>query len=604
MLHPSKLSLLVAAALPALLSGEVTSRNHPVLARALEQNSAADTDGDGVLSLAEYEELQPTRDRPDDPNAPRSLLPVLENGEVVVADFEKNNFWDKPGWRIEGGAFRRNLDRTTRLMMRRTGPYDGQYLLSTLALDNPAREEETGLLVSPPLPLDLDYLVVTMSGGDYPREVCVEVSVDGKVVRSATGKNDDHFEKVAFDLREFRGQLAQVTMRDERRGLWGHLNVDRIVMRAEPGEARIVNSKPESNSARGGFAITLKGRRPAPLGLGDAAFLAGNASIPHRDVLLVQNANELDTTSRQGAIRLRNGEVWRGKIRDLNENELGIRSEILGERKVPLSRLASMEFEAIDLDAPREPGHLYRRGGEPIPGELVWVRPKDIAINCPLGIIPVPREMVRRFVLAETDPDTAQGDEIRLVDGTLLFGKTTVRGGRLVIAHEVLGELEIGWERVCFLRRKIPGLTWLETLPRTVVESIGPTLPPPPPRVIGGNKDDHITALRIFPHTVVRLPLPEGPHTGNTLRGQLTPVPGAKAPVEVTLLAGESVVWKKQVGPNRKPEFLSIDLSQASELTLRVEFTGPLDFPCGIELRDAHILTISRLGTEPADQTD
>jgi hypothetical protein len=44
---------------------------------------------------------------------------------------------------------------------------------------------------------------------------------------------------------------------------------------------------------------------------------------------------------------------------------------------------------------------------------------------------------------------------------------------------------------------------------------------------------------------------------------------------------------------------LSLHLSGAADLTLKVEFAGPLSFPCGIDLRDPHVLTMTNPGTDP-----
>jgi hypothetical protein len=215
-------------------------------------------------------------------------------------------------------------------------------------------------------------------------------------------------------------------------------------------------------------------------------------------------------------------------------------------------------------------------------------------------VIPIPRPVVQRFVLVEpTPPPERNTGEIGLMDGTLIFGKSRFEGSQLVVAHEILGELKLDWSSVRYLRRNLAGLTWLDTLKRTVVESIGPALPPPPPQLLDSTSDHHLRSLRIMPHTVVRMRLPSGPHTGATFRAQLATVPGCRADLKVSILAGSATVWKQTLPAGSNPIPLSLNLSNAEELTLVVAFSGPLAFPCGIDLRDAHILTKSNLGTEP-----
>jgi hypothetical protein len=44
---------------------------------------------------------------------------------------------------------------------------------------------------------------------------------------------------------------------------------------------------------------------------------------------------------------------------------------------------------------------------------------------------------------------------------------------------------------------------------------------------------------------------------------------------------------------------LSLEFSAAKQLAIKVEFAGPLAFPCGIELRDPLVLNLAQLTTQP-----
>ncbi len=587
------LAALAVAALPG--HGEITSENHAVLKRALTENPGADKDANGSLSLEEYKVLQPTRQKQTKKEEPAPLLPVLPNGEVIVADFEDNNYRNRNGWKAIGIAFQRDLNTSTRMMKRRVGPYHGKYLLTTVT----SSDVDTGQLESSPFKLELDYFVVTMSGGNFPQRVCVNLWVDDELVRTATGTNDDYFEEVAFDVREYRDRIAKVEVRDDHRGLWGHLNLDRMILKSEAGDARVIRGRPGQIVSPDGVAVTTNIRRQGTLKVENGQLTIGNNALTD-EVILTINPRQPLADVLPGAVHLVDGEIWQAEVRNIEGKLLSIRSKFFGERKVPLARLASVEFIAGEPDDPREPGHLYRSDGEPIPGKLVWVRNKDIAIRCPLGVIPIPRPVVQRFVLVEpTPPPERNTCEIGLMDGTLIFGKSRFEGSQLVVAHEILGELKLDWSSVRYLRRNLAGLTWLDTLKRTVVESIGPALPPPPPQLLDSTSDHHLRSLRIMPHTVVRMRLPSGPHTGATFRAQLATVPGCRADLKVSILAGSATVWKQTLPAGSNPIPLSVNLSNAEELTIVVAFSGPLAFPCGIDLRDAHILTISNLGTEP-----
>nr|NIP92291.1 hypothetical protein [Akkermansiaceae bacterium] len=304
-----------------------------------------------------------------------------------------------------------------------------------------------------------------------------------------------------------------------------------------------------------------------------------------------------------GAIRLLNGEVWRAGLQNVegvgHEQSIGIQSKTLGTRKVPLASLASMEFVAGGPDAPREPGTLYRIGGEPIPGKLVWVRQKDIALDCALGVIPLPRQSVERFVLARARPAPPESDTIGLTDGSLLYGQTGFDGSQLVVNHETLGELRLDWNVVRYLRRHVAGIDWLEQLAMTVVERVGPALPPPVPRWHEGHDHDHRRAVRIMPNTVVRFALKTGPQRSGLFRSELAAVPGCRADLKVSVLAGEATLWQQRVAAGSAPIPLSLELPDAGELTIEVEFDGPLAFPCGIDLRDPHVLNLAHIQSQP-----
>ena len=601
---------LLAGTLSAVSQQEISSQNHPALQRAFAESPAADKDADGVLSPAEYEELI-KQERPHDAENPKApLLPLRPGGELVIHDFEDNNVIQPPGWspvrhqalkdhplgwhmggnwQREGDAFSRDLQSSTKMMKRRVGPYEGKFFLTSIG----NTERATGRLLSPPFLLEQDYILLTMSGGGHPGKVCVNIhTVDG-IVRSATGRNDDYFENVAIDVREFRGQLARLEVSDQHQGLWGHLNIDEILLSSEPGEARVVNHRPPPPIPTGGLVLTSEARHQGNLKLENGQLLCENKTLGG-EVLLAVNPLPENPPRLPGAVHLLDGEVWNAEVRTVEgvgkKKVLNIRSQIFGEKKIPLGELASMEFVAGTPEASREAGTFYRKDGDPLPGSLIWVRDKDIAIRSPLGVIPVPRAQALRFVLATPEPPaTRPGDEIGLTDGSLLFGTTSFDGNQLVIQHRSLGELKVPWTSIRYLRRTAPNLVWLDTVPGTVLESIGPALPPPAPRLTNTVTDTHARSLRIMPHTVFRLTLP-APLQPAVFRGQLHLVPGNRAKLEVTVLDGDSPVWNRKIDPGSAAIPLSLNLPAGRDLTLKVAFDGPLAFPCGIDLRDAHVI--------------
>ena len=82
----------------------------------------------------------------------------------------------------------------------------------------------TGTLTSPEFKIARKYLSFLISGGDYERDTCLNLLINGKVVRSATGWRSDRLVPASWDVSQFRGQ-GQVQVVDPARGDWGHINV-------------------------------------------------------------------------------------------------------------------------------------------------------------------------------------------------------------------------------------------------------------------------------------------------------------------------------------------------------------------------------------------
>ena len=53
--------------------------------------------------------------------------------------------------------------------------------------------------------------------------------VDGHVVRSATGRDDETLSMATLDLAEFVGKDARIRIVDDDTGGWGHVNADHFV---------------------------------------------------------------------------------------------------------------------------------------------------------------------------------------------------------------------------------------------------------------------------------------------------------------------------------------------------------------------------------------
>jgi sucrose-6-phosphate hydrolase SacC (GH32 family) len=82
--------------------------------------------------------------------------------------------------------------------------------------------------------------------------------VNGKIVKSATGWKSDRLAPASWDVRKFMGQTAQVQIVDEAGGDWGHINVDQIVQTDKPERLPVVTEPLYQESLRPQFHFTAR----------------------------------------------------------------------------------------------------------------------------------------------------------------------------------------------------------------------------------------------------------------------------------------------------------------------------------------------------------
>jgi fructan beta-fructosidase len=155
--------------------------------------------------------------------------------DLVIADFEGETYG---AWQATGEAFGPGPAR---------GALPGQmqvdgYLGKGLANSFYGGDASTGTLTSPPFTLERRFLSFLIGGGRHPGLTCMNLLVEGRIVRTATGPNDrpggrETLALESWDVGEFAGRTATIEIVDRATGGWGHINVDHIVQtdRRPPG---------------------------------------------------------------------------------------------------------------------------------------------------------------------------------------------------------------------------------------------------------------------------------------------------------------------------------------------------------------------------------
>ncbi len=169
------------------------------------------------------------------PTAPPSVRPC-----IVFEDFEKDSY---EGWVVEGTAFGKGpiAKNDVPAYMGDIGMRGGRAVNShaSAPLDASARrndaddaaqrEAATGRLTSREFIVERRLITFLIGGGNYPGRCCLNLVVDGKVQRSATGHNGHRMRADLFDVGEFAGRTAHLEVVDDMTGVAGNIGVDHIV---------------------------------------------------------------------------------------------------------------------------------------------------------------------------------------------------------------------------------------------------------------------------------------------------------------------------------------------------------------------------------------
>src|SRR5207244_10877709 len=97
------------------------------------------------------------------------------------------------------------------------------------------RYDATCTLTSPPFVIELNYITFLIGGGAKKDRTCMNLLVDGKPVRSATGENDNRMKPMSWDVRRWTGMTARLQIVDNASEGWGNIGVDNIVFSDRPG---------------------------------------------------------------------------------------------------------------------------------------------------------------------------------------------------------------------------------------------------------------------------------------------------------------------------------------------------------------------------------
>jgi len=147
--------------------------------------------------------------------------------DLVVADFEGESYG---AWQVEGTAFGTGPAQGALPGQMVVDGFHGKGLVNSFL----GGDDSTGTLTSPPFRIERPFIRFLIGGGNNPEKLALQLLVDGKPVRGATGGNDrpggsETLLGESWDVADLAGKTATLRVIDAATGGWGHINVDRIV---------------------------------------------------------------------------------------------------------------------------------------------------------------------------------------------------------------------------------------------------------------------------------------------------------------------------------------------------------------------------------------
>ena len=146
----------------------------------------------------------------------------LKAENVVFADFEGGEYPN--GWIVKGDAFGKSPATGIFLKQQKVKGFKGKGFVNTFV----RQDKSTGSLTSPEFTIEKRAINFLIGGGRKPGTCCINLLVDGKIVRSSTGADLEMLVEDGWDVSEFIGKRARLQILDSATGGWGHINVDQI----------------------------------------------------------------------------------------------------------------------------------------------------------------------------------------------------------------------------------------------------------------------------------------------------------------------------------------------------------------------------------------
>ena len=147
--------------------------------------------------------------------------PDVTRRETLFASFDDRNYGQ---WEVDGPALGSGPAKGTAADQNVVSGFSGTGLVNTYQ----GSDEPKGRLLSPEFTIRERYISFLIGGGSWGGRTCINLLVDGKVVRTAAGANDERLSRTEWDVQGLAEHAARIEIVDDQAGPWGHVLVDDI----------------------------------------------------------------------------------------------------------------------------------------------------------------------------------------------------------------------------------------------------------------------------------------------------------------------------------------------------------------------------------------
>lgn len=163
-------------------------------------------------------------------------LPVSTREDLLFEDWSSGTY---KGWTATGTAFGEGPQETAKLPS-----YMGQVNAGTTYIANTHQtrngedvvkgDVHVGTLTSASFTISRRHINLRVGGGSHKDKTCINLLIDGRVVRSVTGRDSNAMQWQSISVGEYEGQKAVIQVVDQHSGGWGNISLGEVFLSDTP----------------------------------------------------------------------------------------------------------------------------------------------------------------------------------------------------------------------------------------------------------------------------------------------------------------------------------------------------------------------------------